>query len=98
LANFNPMALQSETVTAWNTAGLGTSCAPVVYPNLGPGPHPLCLATGGFSPEGTVGTPGVAAGGLGASPTPNFGAIAASGGTGVSLDPNWHRDYNWQYS
>jgi hypothetical protein len=94
--NFNPMALQSEAVP-WNTAGLGSACNPIMYPGLGPGPNPACFATGGFAPQGTVGTTGVAAGALGASPTPNFGAINGIG-TGVSLDPNWHRDYNYQYS
>jgi carboxypeptidase family protein len=94
--NFNPMALQSEAVP-WNTTGLGSACTPINYPGLGPGPNPACFATGGFAPQGTVGTTGVAAGALGASSNPNFGLISG-GGTGVGLDPNWHRPYNWQYS
>ena len=93
--NFNPMALQAEVV-AWNAAGLGASCAPVNYPNLGPGPNPACFATGTFAPQGTA-TSAIPAGGLGPSANPTFGAISGTG-TGVTLDPNWHRDYNWQYS
>ncbi|HWE51542.1 MAG TPA: carboxypeptidase regulatory-like domain-containing protein [Bryobacteraceae bacterium] len=31
---FNPMALTSETLTSWNTAGLGPACTPVNYPGL----------------------------------------------------------------
>jgi carboxypeptidase family protein len=98
--NFNPMSLQSEAVP-WNTAGLGAACTPVNFSGLGPGPNPACFATGGFAPQGTVGTGGVAAGALGASPNPTFGLINAANPTlanGVALDPNWHRDYNWQYS
>jgi len=93
--NFNPMALQSETITAWNTGALGASCTPVSYANLGPGPNPLCFATGGFAPQGTP-TSALCAGCLGPSTNPNFGLIS-SNGTGVGLDPNWHRDYDWQY-
>lgn len=96
LANFNPMAFQSETLTNWNYTGLGSACAPINYPNLGPGPNPACYAIGGFAPQGTP-TSAIAAGALGPSPNPLFGAISGTG-TGVLLDPNWHRDYNWQYS
>jgi len=95
-ANFNPMGLVSEGITSWNTTGLGPNCTPVNFPGLGPGPNPLCFATGGFAPQGTP-TSAIPAGGLGPSPNPNFGLISA-GGTGVALDPNWHRDYNYQYS
>jgi hypothetical protein len=94
--NFNPMALQMEVLTAWNTAGLGANCTPVNYPNLGPGPNPLCHSTGGFAPQGTP-TSALCAGCLGPSPNPTFGAINGIS-TGVALDPNWHRDYNYQYS
>jgi Carboxypeptidase regulatory-like domain len=96
LSNFNPMALQGEAITSWNTGGLGAACTPVNYPNLGPGPNPACFATGGFAPQGTPIT-ALCAGCIGPSTNPNFGAINGIG-TGVSLDPNWHRDYDWQYS
>jgi hypothetical protein len=33
---------------------------------------------------------------LGTQYQPAFGNVFA--GTGVSLDPNWHRDYNYQYN
>jgi hypothetical protein len=95
LGNFNPMTLQSETITSWNTAALGASCNPIVYNNLGPGPNPACYATGGFSPQGTLAA-SICPGCLGANPNVNFGLIS-NNGTGVGLDPNWHRDYNWQY-
>ena len=94
--NFNPMALQTEVLTSWNTTGLGPACSPVSYPGLGKGPNPACFATGGFAPQGTPAS-AICAGCLGASPNPTFGAINGVG-TGVSLDPNWHRDYNWQYT
>ena len=93
--NFNPMGLVSEAVP-WNTAGLGAACTPVTYPGLGPGPNPNCYATGGFAPQGTAST-ALCAGCLGASTNPIFGQINGIG-TGVTLDPNWHRDYNYQYS
>ena len=95
-ANFNPMALQSEGITNVNWAGLGTNCAPVNYPHLGPGPNPACFAVGGFAPQGTAAS-ALCAGCIGPSTNPNFGLISNSG-TGVGLDPNWHRDYNWQYT
>jgi len=94
------MTLQSETLTSWNTAALGSNCTPITYPNLGPGPNPLCFATGGFAPQGTPAS-GICTGCLGPSPNPTFGAINIANPadpTGVALDPNWHRDYNWQYS
>ncbi len=94
--NFNPMALQSEAITNVNWAGLGGACTPVVYPNLGPGPNPGCYAVGGFAPQGTAAS-ALCAGCVGPSTNPNFGLIS-NAGTGVSLDPNWHRDYNYQYS
>jgi hypothetical protein len=95
-ANFNPMALQSEVITNVNWAGLGAACTPVNYPNLGPGPNPLCHSVGGFAPQGTPST-ALCAGCVGPSPNANFGLIT-NNSTGVALDPNWHRDYNWQYS
>ncbi|MBV8902824.1 MAG: hypothetical protein JOZ22_04240, partial [Acidobacteriia bacterium] len=39
---------------------------------------------------------GVGAGTLGPSTNPAFGSVAA--GTGINLDPNWRRDYNFQYN
>lgn len=91
---FNPVGTQTETVP-WNFAGLGAACTPITFEGLA-APNPLCFASGGFAPQGTVGLTGVAPGGLGASPNPTFGAVAAS--TGIALDPNWHRDYSYQYS
>ena len=52
--NFNPMGLQSEALTSWNTGGLGAACTPINYPDLGPGPNPACYAIGGFAPQGTA--------------------------------------------
>jgi hypothetical protein len=99
ISNFNPMTASTETVTAVNWAGLGAACTPVVYPGLGPGPNPLCHSVGGFAPQGTVvGTnnSNLCPGCIGPSPNPTFGAVNGIG-NGINLDPNWHRDYNWQY-
>ncbi len=94
--NFNPMGLVSEAITNVNWAGLGAGCTPVNYPNLGPGPNPLCQAVGGFAPQGTAAS-ALCAGCIGPSTNPTFGQINGIS-TGVNLDPNWHRDYNYQYS
>jgi hypothetical protein len=96
ISNFNPMTASTETVTAWNWQGLGAACTPVNYPNLGPGPNPLCHSVGGFAPQGTA-TSALCAGCIGPSPNPTFGAVNGVG-NGINLDPNWHRDYSWQYS
>jgi len=94
--NFNPMSLQSEVITNVNWAGLGAACTPVVYANLGPGPNPACFSVGGFAPQGTPAS-ALCPGCVGPSTNPSFGLISNSG-TGVGLDPNFHRDYNYQYS
>jgi hypothetical protein len=100
ISSFNPLTSQTETITAVNFAGLGANCTPVNYPNLGPGPNPLCHTVGGFAPQGTA-TSALCAGCIGPSTNPNFGTINIANPanpTGVTLDPNWHRDYNYQYS
>ena len=38
-SNFNPMALQSEVLTSWNTAGLGAACSPGQLPKSRPWPE-----------------------------------------------------------
>ena len=50
---------------------------------------PTCFPTGGFAPPGGSAAPG----GLGPNPNPNFGLL-----NNINLDPNYHREYNWQYS
>jgi Carboxypeptidase regulatory-like domain len=88
--NFNPMAGVGAIVT-WNAAAL-SQCTPVSFAGL-PAPNPNCFPTGGFNGVGALS--GVGAGTLGAGPA-NFGSVGA--GTGVQLDPNWHRSYNFQYN
>ncbi|HEV3330937.1 MAG TPA: carboxypeptidase regulatory-like domain-containing protein [Bryobacteraceae bacterium] len=93
--NFNPMTGVSQNVT-WNfpnPQAAGSPCAPVIFNGVA-APNPNCYATGGFGGAGAL--PGVGAGTLGSSINPAFGSVAA--GTGVNLDPNWHRDYNYQYN
>jgi len=91
--NFNPMAPLSLPVT-WTAAGANLpQCATVTVTGLA-APNPGCFPTGGFNGAGAV--PGLGAGTLGASTNPTFGSVAA--GTGIALDPNWHRDYNFQYN
>jgi hypothetical protein len=94
--NFNPMSPLTENVT-WNLPAGATNpggpCAPVTFNGL-VAPNPNCFPTGGFNGVGAL--PGVGAGTLGPSGNPAFGSVAA--GTGVNLDPNWHRDYNYQYN
>jgi Carboxypeptidase regulatory-like domain len=94
--NFNPMSGVTENVT-WNLPAGATSpggpCAPVQFKGV-PAPNPNCFPTGGFNGVGAL--PGVGVGTLGPSGNPAFGSVSA--GTGVNLDPNWHRDYNYQYN
>jgi hypothetical protein len=94
--NFNPMSGVTENVT-WNLPAGATApggpCAPVQFKGV-PAPNPNCFPTGGFNGVGAL--PGVGVGTLGPSGNPAFGSVAA--GTGVNLDPNWHRDYNYQYN
>jgi hypothetical protein len=93
-SNFNPMNAQTQSVF-WNTAGLTTAggpCAPVQFNGVA-APNPNCFASGGFAPQGTANS-AVAALGLGVSTNPNFGALAAV----PTLDSNWHREYNYQYT
>jgi hypothetical protein len=94
--NFNPMSGVTEAVT-WNVPAGATSpggpCAPVTFAGV-IAPNPNCFPTGGFNGVGAL--PGVGVGTLGPSANPAFGSVAA--GTGVNLDPNWHRDYNYQYN
>lgn len=90
--NFNPFAPVAVPVT-WTAVGANLpQCAPVTF-NGQPAPNPNCFPTGGFNGVGAL--PGVGAGTLGAGPA-GFGTVAAS--TGINLDPNWHRDYNFQYN
>src|SRR5579871_4423626 len=93
--NFNPLALVTQTV-AWNFSdpkAPGSPCAPVTFAGI-VAPNPNCFPTGGFNGVGALA--GVGGGTLGPSTNPAFGSVAA--GTGVNLDPNWHRDYNYQYN
>jgi hypothetical protein len=104
--NFNPLATQTETVT-WNTntnpalgpvlnpAIPGQNCTPVIIVNI-IAPNPDCYPVGGFAPQGTPAS-AILPGRLGPSPNPTFGAVVGAT-TGVGLDPNWHRDYNYQYN
>jgi hypothetical protein len=98
--NFNPMPQAAITETVfWNygqtlPGGYSPDCAPVKITATFFTPNPKCFAIGGFAPQGTANAD-VALGRLGASPNPTFGAVASS--TGIDLDPNWHRDYNYQY-
>ena len=95
--NFNPMTGVSQNVV-WNgttnaDGALVPSCVPVTLGSV-LAPNPNCYATGGFGGVGALS--GVGTGTLGNSLNPAFGSVTA--GTGVSLDPNWHRDYNYQYN
>jgi hypothetical protein len=93
--NLNPMALVTQTV-AWNfpsPTAAGSPCAPTTFAGV-VAPNPNCYPTGSFSGVGAL--PGVGGGTLGPTTNPAFGSVAA--GTGVNLDPNWHRDYNYQYN
>ena len=93
--NFNPMTGVTENVT-WNfpdPKAPGSPCAAVTFAGA-VAPNPKCFPTGGFNGVGALS--GVGAGTLGSSANPTFGSVAA--GTGVALDPHWHRDYNYQYN
>jgi len=103
---FNPLALQTESVT-WNTntnpalgpvlnpAIPGQNCTPVTIAGI-IAPNPDCYPVGGFAPQGTLAS-AILPGHLGPSSNPTFGAVLGAT-TGVNLDPNWHRDYNYQYN
>jgi hypothetical protein len=103
---FNPLATQTETVT-WNTntnpalgpvlnpAIPGQNCTPVTIAGV-IAPNPGCYPVGGFAPQGTPAS-AILPGHLGPSPNPTFGAVIGAT-TGVNLDPNFHRDYNYQYN
>jgi len=54
--------------------------------------EPTCFSTGSYAAAGTPNS-AVPLGSLGANPNPSFGAVPSQ-----SLDPNWHREYNLQYS
>jgi hypothetical protein len=95
--NFNPMVGLTLPV-AWTgftnpDATLKAACVPVTFAGL-PAPNPNCFPTGGFS--GSNALAGVGTGTLGSSTNPTFGSVAA--GTGVNLDPKWHRAYDFQYN
>ncbi len=103
---FNPLATQTESVT-WNT-NTNPALGPVLNPSI-PGqnctpvtiagviaPNPGCYPVGGFAPQGTPAS-AILPGHLGPSSNPTFGAVLGAT-TGVGLDPNWHRDYNYQYN
>ncbi|HLK51083.1 MAG TPA: carboxypeptidase regulatory-like domain-containing protein [Bryobacteraceae bacterium] len=90
--NFNPMTGVAQTLT-WTAAGANLpQCATVTVAGL-PAPNPNCFPTGGFNGAGAL--PGVGAGTLVGGNPANFG-VASS--TGIALDPNWHRSYNFQYN
>jgi len=82
LNNFNPMLLTNEAVF-WN--GGTTACFATNAPAA-------CYPTGGFAAPGTP-TSQVPLGQLGVNPNPSFGVLP-----NISLDPNFHREYQWQYN
>jgi carboxypeptidase family protein len=91
--NFNPMTGLTLPV-AWTAVGANLpQCVPVTVAGR-TAPNPSCFPTGGFGGVGAL--PGVGAGTLGPSTNPSFGSVSA--GTGVNLDSNWHRSYNFQYN
>lgn len=91
--NFNPMTGVALPLT-WTAAGANLpQCAPITFAGL-PAPNPNCFPTGGFNGVGAL--PGVGAGTLVGGNPASFGSVAS--GTGVNLDPNWHRSYNFQYN
>ncbi len=99
MGNFNPMTEQSQTGITWNTAGLtaaGGICATVPVTVNGTvyiTPNPKCYTSAGFSPAGTTAA-NIPLNGLGASTNPSFGTA-----TNIpALDPNFHREYNLQYT
>jgi hypothetical protein len=93
--NFNPLSLVTQSV-AWNfpsPTAAGSPCASTTFAGV-VAPNPNCYPTGGFSGANAI--PGAGGGTLGPSTNPAFGSVAA--GTGVNLDPHWHRDYALGYS
>jgi len=93
--NFNPMVGLTLPVT-WNfpsPTAAGSPCTPTTFAGI-VAPNPNCFPTGGFS--GSNALAGVGAGTLGPTTNPSFGSVAA--GTGVNLDPHWHRAYDFQYN
>ena len=84
LANFNPMILASETIQWLNRPT--TACETTTSGGIGAawaGTIPGCIPAGT-----TFGT-----GNIGPNPNPSFGVAP-----NISLDPNYHREYQWQYS
>jgi hypothetical protein len=91
--NFNPMTGVSQTLT-WSAAGANLpQCAPVPFAGKTTTPNPGCFPTGGFNGVGAV--PGLGAGTLGNGNPAAFNNVSS---TNVALDPNWHRQYNFQYN
>lgn len=82
LNNFNPMYLTNENVF-WN--GGTSACFATNAPAA-------CFPTGGFAAPGTANS-AVPLGQLGVNNNPSFGVIP-----NISLDPNFHREYQWQYN
>src|SRR5580704_3061300 len=76
------MQLVTESVY-WN--GGSTPCFVTIEPAS-------CYPTGGFAAPGTPNS-AVAPGHLGVNPNPSFGQL-----TNINLDPNFHREYDWQYN
>jgi hypothetical protein len=82
LNNFNPMFLTSEAVY-WN--GGTSNCFVKIAPAT-------CYPTGGFAAPGTANS-AVPVGQLGVNTNPSFGLQP-----NINLDPNNHREYDWQYN
>jgi hypothetical protein len=84
LNNFNPMFTASETIPWVNRPT--TACQTTTSGGIGAawaGSTPGCIPAGvGFGDQN-----------IGANPNPRFGLI-----NNISLDPNFHREYQWQYS
>ena len=83
MVNFNPMVYTSESVS-W-TGAPTTAC------QVTPGQTLATMTTGapGCIPLGG----GFGQGNIGANPNPSFGLVP-----NISMDPNYHREYNWQFS
>ena len=84
LNNFNPMTLFSETIQ-WVNAPT-TACQTTTSGGVGAayaGSTPGCIPAGiGFGDQN-----------IGPNPNPRFGQI-----NNINLDPNFHREYQYQYS
>jgi hypothetical protein len=92
--NFNPMGIVTEFLT-WNAPTDG-SCTPVPVTVNGQStitPNPRCYTNAGFSPQGTP-PANIPVNGLGPSPNPSFGLVSSI----PKLDPNFQREYAFQYS